>query len=132
MADVIAAVLRLMKGEPEHFEDVELDISALPDFERLVLEATRGIPPGETRTYGELAAAIGSPGAARAVGRALGRNPIPIIIPCHRILAAGGRSGGFSAPGGSATKLRLLSLEGASRTGDPGLFEQLPLAMRPA
>jgi methylated-DNA-[protein]-cysteine S-methyltransferase len=86
---------------------------------------------GEVRTYGEIAEAIGSPGAARAVGRALGRNPIPIIIPCHRVLAASGGSGGFSAPGGTDTKFRILAIERARRSGAAELFEHLPLAVKP-
>lgn len=126
-----AAVVRLLSGEPEAFEDLPLDLAALADFERRVLELTRQIPVGETRTYGEIAAALGTPGAARAVGRALGANPIPIIIPCHRVLAAGGKSGGFSAPGGASTKLKILEIEGARRGGELELFDRLPWAMRP-
>ena len=75
-----------------------------PTFERSVWQAARRIPCGEVRSYGEIAREIGAPGAAQAVGIALGRNPVPIIVPCHRVLAADGRSGGFSAPGGVATK----------------------------
>jgi methylated-DNA-[protein]-cysteine S-methyltransferase len=122
----IEAVRRLMDGAAEEFADLAIDISALPEFERRVLDETRAIPSGETRTYGEIARRIGAPGAARAVGRALGRNPVPIIIPCHRILAAAGKSGGFSAPGGASTKLRLLQLERARRGSEPQLFEHLP------
>jgi methylated-DNA-[protein]-cysteine S-methyltransferase len=97
-----------------------------------VLEATLSIPVGETRTYGEIAKAVGAPGASRAVGRALGANPIPIIVPCHRVLAADGRSGGFSAPGGSSTKLKMLEIEGARRGSEPQLFERLPWRAKPA
>lgn len=122
----IEAVLRLMDGAAEDFSDLAVDISSLPQFERSVLEEARAIPPGETRTYGEVARRLGASGAARAVGRALGRNPVPIIIPCHRVLAAGGKSGGFSAPGGASTKLRLLQMERARRGTEPGLFEHLP------
>jgi methylated-DNA-[protein]-cysteine S-methyltransferase len=103
----------------------------LPAFDRSVLEETRRIPCGETRTYGEIASALGSPGAARAVGSALGRNSIPIIIPCHRVLAASGRSGGFSAAGGTSTKLRILEIEGARRGPEPELFERLRWAVSP-
>jgi methylated-DNA-[protein]-cysteine S-methyltransferase len=126
IAVAIEAIRRLMDGAAEDFASLAVDISALPDFERRVLEETRAIPPGETRTYGEVARRIGAPGAARAVGRALGRNPVPIIIPCHRILGASGKSGGFSAPGGASTKLRLLQLEGARRGSEPQLFDHLP------
>jgi methylated-DNA-[protein]-cysteine S-methyltransferase len=122
----IGAVLRLMEGEAEDFSHLVLDLSVVPDFERRVLVETRAIPQGETRTYGEVATRLGAPGAARAVGRALGRNPLPIIIPCHRVLAAGGRSGGFSAPGGASTKLKLLQMEGAMRGSTPSLFDRLP------
>lgn len=79
--------------------------------------------PGSTLTYGELAQQLGEPAAARAVGQALGANPFPIIVPCHRVLAAGQRAGGFSAPGGARTKLRLLEIEHAPLGGTPGLFD---------
>ena len=128
---VVEAVSRLLSGGAESFQDVEMDLNGLAAFERQVLALTRAIPLGETRTYGEIAAALGTPGAARAVGRALGANPIPIIIPCHRVVAADGRSGGFSAPGGSSTKLRILEIEGARRGAEPGLFDRLPWAVRP-
>ena len=127
----IDAVVRLLSGKAEDFTEFELDTGDLPAFDRAVLEETRRIPCGETRTYGEIASALGSPGAARAVGRALGRNPIPIIIPCHRVLAASGRSGGFSAPGGTSTKLRMLQIEGARRGPEPELFDRLPWAVSP-
>lgn len=89
-----------------------LDLDAVPAFHRRVFAIARGIGPGSTRTYGEIAAELGESGSARAVGQALGRNRFPIVVPCHRVLAAGGRAGGFSAPGGTATKLRLLEIEG--------------------
>ena len=127
----VEAVVRLLSGHAEDFSGLELDIGDLPAFDRSVLEETRRIPCGETRTYGEIASALASPGAARAVGRALGRNSIPIIIPCHRVLAASGRSGGFSAPGGTSTKLRILEIEGARRGPGPELFERLPWSVGP-
>jgi methylated-DNA-[protein]-cysteine S-methyltransferase len=132
VAEAIALVRRLLAGEKLDLADIELDLSGCSDFERAVYAAARAIPCGETRTYGELADAIGQPGAAQAVGLALGRNPVPIVVPCHRILAASGGSGGFSAPGGVATKFRMLQIEGAVRPGAPSLFETLPLAVRPA
>jgi methylated-DNA-[protein]-cysteine S-methyltransferase len=125
------AVVRLLSGEKEDLTGFELALGGLPGFDRSVLEEIRRIPCGETRTYGEVATMLGQPGAARAVGRALGRNPIPIIIPCHRVLAASGRSGGFSAPGGASTKLRILEIEGARRGREPELFERLPWAVSP-
>jgi methylated-DNA-[protein]-cysteine S-methyltransferase len=127
----IDRVAALFVGDRVDFADIPLDLGDAAPFERAVYAAACAIPAGEVRTYGELAAAIGAPGAARAVGRALGRNPLPIVIPCHRILAAAGKSGGFSAPGGAATKFRLLALERARRPGSPELFESLPLAVRP-
>jgi len=100
-----------------------LDWEGVPDFERRVYDEARRIPPGRTATYGEIAAALGEPGAARAVGRALGRNPFTLIVPCHRVLAAGGGYGGFSARGGVTTKLRLLAIERARPHSGPDLFD---------
>jgi methylated-DNA-[protein]-cysteine S-methyltransferase len=110
---VIESIVGLLSGQSPDLGSVELDMRDLPEFDRRVYEITRAIPRGATRSYGEVAAELGDPGAARAVGQALGRNPFPIIVPCHRVLAAAGRPGGFSAHGGVATKLRLLAIEGA-------------------
>ncbi len=107
--DLMAASLR---GEADDLLDVSLDLDALPPFQRKVFEVVRRIPAGETLSYGDVAAAVGSPGAARAVGQALGRNPYPIVIPCHRVLAAGGRLGGFTAQGGVSVKATMLAAEG--------------------
>jgi methylated-DNA-[protein]-cysteine S-methyltransferase len=96
---------------------------ALPAFNQRVYAAARRIRPGTTRTYGEVALELGEPHAARAVGQALGANPFPIIVPCHRVLAAGNKAGGFSAPGGTRTKLRMLEIERAPLGGTPGLFD---------
>ena len=128
----IAAIRRLLEGEREDLSAIPLDLSALTEFERNVLEEIRHIPCGETRTYGEIAARLGAPGAARAVGGALGRNPVPIVIPCHRVLAASGQSGGFSAPGGATTKMKMLQIERARRRSEGELFDSLPLALKPA
>ncbi len=92
---------------------LEIAWNTLPPFQRVVLQATAAIPYGETRTYGQIAAAIGRPGAARAAGRALASNPMPIVIPCHRVVSADGRLHGYSGPGGITTKARLLALESA-------------------
>lgn len=132
IAEAEQAVVRLLSGQPEDFSAIPIDLGSLGKFERAVLDATFSIPPGETRTYGEIACAVGSPGAARAVGRALGANPIPIIVPCHRVLGANGKSGGFSAPGGTAAKLKILEIEGARRGSEPDLFERLPWQAKPA
>jgi len=121
----VSLIVRMLAGEAIDFSSVQLSLDDAAPFERQVYAQALAIPHGETRTYGELARAIGEPGAARAVGRALGRNPIPIIIPCHRILAADGRSGGFSAPGGVSTKMRLLEIERARRGSEPTLFDSL-------
>lgn len=107
----IDGIVGLLTGEASDLTGVALDLRSVPEFHRAVYEIARRIAPGQTLTYGEIAAQLGDPGAARAVGQALGQNPIPIIVPCHRVLAAGGRAGGFSAPGGVMTKLRLLEIE---------------------
>lgn len=113
-AEDIAALLR---GEPQDLSGVRLDMENVPPFYRRVYRAAREIRPGATLTYGELARRLGKPGSARAVGQALGRNPFALVVPCHRVLAAGGRVGGFSAAGGITTKLRLLAIEGANGAG---------------
>ncbi|MET9325177.1 methylated-DNA--[protein]-cysteine S-methyltransferase [Tsukamurella sp. NPDC003166] len=112
---VIAAIVDLVSGAnlDDDLAWVQLDMQGLTDFQRAVYEVARRIPPGSTRTYGEIATEIGLPGSARAVGRALGENPYPPVVPCHRVTAANGRTGGFSAGGGVTTKMRLLSTEQA-------------------
>jgi methylated-DNA-[protein]-cysteine S-methyltransferase len=127
----IDAIVALLQGETIDLSAVPLDMARVPPFERRVYEVARTIPPGATLSYGDIAARLGTPEEARAVGQALGRNPFPIIVPCHRVLAAGGKIGGFSANGGIATKLRLLSIEGARTSPEPTLFEKLPLAAAP-
>ncbi len=104
-------------------ESIVLDLGDVPAFDCEVYEVARTIAPGKTLTYGEVAARIGEPEAAREVGQALGRNRIPIIVPCHRVVAAGGRTGGFSARGGVDTKLRLLEIERTTFTDGPTLFD---------
>jgi O-6-methylguanine DNA methyltransferase len=116
----VEAIVALLRGEDADLRAVPLDLAGLPLFERRVYEAARAIAPGATLTYGEIACRLGDPAAARAVGRALARNPFAIVVPCHRVLAAGGRTGGFSAAGGVATKRRLLEIE--TRRGQPALF----------
>lgn len=110
----IAAIVALLNGEAADLTTISLDMDRLPPFHQRVYAMARRIPAGETRSYGEVATHIGAPGAARAVGQALRRNPFPIVVPCHRVLAAGGKVGGFTATGGTDTKLRLLAIEGAS------------------
>jgi methylated-DNA-[protein]-cysteine S-methyltransferase len=130
-AEAIVLSRRLLAGEKADLSGIPVALDATTDFEDHVYAAARRIPRGEVRTYGEIAREIGEPGAARAVGAALGRNPVPIIIPCHRVLGSAGKGGGFSASGGTATKFRMLEIEGAKRPGDPELFEALPLAVKP-
>ena len=112
IAKVIDRVRKHLCGEVQDLRDIPLDFDGAAPFERMVYRAAREIPVGETRTYGQLAKAVGRPNAARAVGNALKKNPIALIVPCHRIQAAGGRPGGFSAHGGCATKTKMLALEG--------------------
>jgi methylated-DNA-[protein]-cysteine S-methyltransferase len=118
----IEAMTAVMAGQSRDLRDVPLDERGIDDFRRAVYAATRDIPPGATRSYGEVARAIGRPDGARDVGTALARNPFPIIVPCHRVVAANGALTGFSAPGGLATKRRMLELEGAPGYGQQVLF----------
>ena len=121
--EAIDRILDLLRGAASDLSTVALDMDGVPEFDRRVYAVARGITPGATLSYGEIAARLGERGLARDVGQALGRNPFPIIVPCHRVLAAGGKAGGFSANGGVTTKLRLLTIERA-RTGDaPTLFD---------
>ena len=113
MQRTIDDMVALLAGQPRDLRYVRLDLTPVPPFHRSVYTIVRDIPPGQTRSYGEVAALCGDRQAARAVGQAMARNPFPIIVPCHRVLAAGGRSGGFSARGGVGTKLRLLAFVGA-------------------
>ena len=115
---------RCLSGAAVDLSTVPLDMERVPAFERRVYEVARTIPPGQTLTYGEVAARLGDPGAAREVGQALGRNPFAVIVPCHRVVAAGGKTGGFSATGGVTTKLRLLEIERARLRSEPTLFDQ--------
>jgi methylated-DNA-[protein]-cysteine S-methyltransferase len=124
----IDGVIALMRGEASDLTGCQLDMDDAPAFQRRVWEAARDIPPGETRSYGEIAARLGDAALARDVGRAMGRNPFPIIVPCHRVLAAGGKIGGFSAHGGITTKRRLLAIESALTRREPDLFSREPLA----
>lgn len=124
IAALIADVQRYLAGEEVDFSAVVVDLSALSDFQQKLYRSLRGVGWGQTTTYGDLARALGCPDA-RDVGQAMGQNPVPIIVPCHRVLAAGGKIGGFSAPGGAVTKERLLALEGVYLNGGtprlPGL-----------
>ena len=120
-------VIALLRGEPRELSHVTIDTEGVSDFSRRVYLVARSIRAGATLSYGEIAERLGDRHLARDVAQALGQNPFPIIVPCHRVLAAGGKMGGFSAPGGVRTKLRLLSIEGA-QSGEPMLFDRLPWA----
>jgi methylated-DNA-[protein]-cysteine S-methyltransferase len=102
-------------GDSVDFGDVRIDLGGMSDFRKSVLRACRRIPYGQTWTYGELAAKAGYPGSARAVGNCMARNRVPLVVPCHRVLAAGGRLGGFSAPGGAELKRKLLEIESSEK-----------------
>jgi len=119
IAALIENVKKHLRGELQDFRGVPVDLSDAGEFDRMVLQAALRVPAGETTTYGDLAKAVGRPAEARAVGQVMARNPIPLIIPCHRVLAATGL-GGFSAPGDRATKTRLLAIEKARF---PAVFE---------
>ena len=119
----IESIVALLRGEERGLSDVALDMDRVPPFHRRVYELARTIPPGATLAYGEVAARLGDRGLARAVGQALGENPLAIVVPCHRVVAAGGKVGGFSANGGARTKLRLLAIEGAPTAGTLPLFD---------
>ncbi len=127
----IERITRVLSGEGGDLSGVVLDMSDIPPQRREIYAVARSIPPGATLSYGEIAARLDGTGDARDVGEAMARNPFPIIVPCHRVLAAGGKIGGFSAAGGVMTKLRLLQIEGAQVGEAPTLFDSLPLAMRP-
>lgn len=127
VAEAMARVQRLFDGARDDLADITLDLKG-DDLQQQVWRLTRAIPPGQTRTYGDIARDLGDVTLARAVGQALGANPCPIIVPCHRVVGAGGRGTGFSAPGGLDTKARMLSLEKARLSDAPMLFDDLPIA----
>jgi len=122
LAATVTGIQALMRGEKADLSDAPLDLSRTPEFHARVYEIARAIPPGETLTYGEIAVKLGDKLLARDVGTALGKNPWPIVVPCHRVTAAGGKPGGFSARGGVNTKLKLLGIEGAAAAAQSDLF----------
>jgi methylated-DNA-[protein]-cysteine S-methyltransferase len=119
----IDGIASLLNGEAVDLSGIGLDMARVPDFDRRVYEIARSIPPGSTLTYGDIAKRLGGLEFARDVGQALGHNPFAIVVPCHRVLAAGGKPGGFSAPGGRSTKLRMLAIENAYVNHTPSLFD---------
>jgi len=114
LAPLPGRIRRYAEGACEDFADVPLDLDGVPEFNRRAYAELLRIAYGETTTYGALARTLGDVALARAVGRAMGANPVPLVIPCHRVLGADGRSGGFSSPGGVETKMRMLALEHAA------------------
>jgi methylated-DNA-[protein]-cysteine S-methyltransferase len=112
--DAIARIREHLAGRPQDLRRVPLDLGRVTPFTARILRAAQGVPAGATASYGDLAKAVGSPGAARAVGRAMATNPFPLLVPCHRVVGAAGRSGGFSAYGGLVTKEKILAVEGAT------------------
>ena len=118
----VAAIQSLLQGAPDDLANIELDMSRVSEFHQRIYAIARRIPPGQTRTYGEIAAELGDKGLSRAVGQAMGHNPFAPVVPCHRVLAAGNKPGGFSAGGGALTKLRMLGIEGARPNGMASLF----------
>ena len=116
-------IIKLLAGERDDLRDIALDLDGVPAFNRGVYDIARTIPPGQTMTYGDIAKRLGGVELSRDVGQALGRNPCPIVVPCHRVLAAGQKPGGFSARGGVDTKLKMLAIEGAVVNHTPSLFD---------
>ena len=121
----IEGIVALLRGQRSDFSDVTLDMGGVHPFDQRVYQITRTIPRGETRTYGEIAARLRASGAMHSVAQAIARNPFVIIIPCHRVLEAGGYTDKISPHGGVISKRRLLSIEGASGPGGKTLFDVL-------
>jgi methylated-DNA-[protein]-cysteine S-methyltransferase len=127
----IDGIVALLGGEARDLSFVTLDMEGVPPLRQSIYAVLRGIPPGGTLSYGEVARRLGDQSTARDVGEAMGKNPFPVIVPCHRVVGTGGRIGGFSANGGVATKLRLLNIERAQLGNSPELFDRLPLVVPP-
>lgn len=123
---MIEGIRALMRGDKVDLLEAPLDLARVPEFNARVYAIARQIPPGQTLTYGEIAVKLGDKLLAQQVGAALGRNPWPIVVPCHRVTAANGKLGGFSARGGARTKLKLLAIEGAPAAAQADLFGQSP------
>jgi methylated-DNA-[protein]-cysteine S-methyltransferase len=132
IAAAIERIVAHVRGEPAALDEIALDMDSVPELYREVYAAARQIPSGQTVSYGALARTLGKPGAARAIGQAMGKNPFPIVVPCHRVLAANFATGGFSAHGGVETKARLLAAEGFTLATQPELpFATAPPPRRP-
>lgn len=118
----LSAIAALLRGDRVDLANIALDQRGVSELHRRIYEVARTIPPGKTLSYGEIAARLGDKRLARDVGQAMARNPFSIVVPCHRVLGADGKLGGFSARGGIGTKLRLLSIEGVQLPGTLPLF----------
>ena len=129
--NAIDAVVALLNGEPSDLSGITCVFDGTDVFAEQVYALARAIPPGETTTYGAIATELGDIAYARRVGQALGRNPIPIIVPCHRVIGSDGKLVGFSADGGVTTKLRMLEIEGALTEETPSLFDDMPFSLKP-
>ncbi len=127
----IDAITALLNGERVDLSAIACDLGEASAFESRVYAIARDIGVGATRTYGDIAEELGDKALARSVGMALGRNPLPIIVPCHRVIGANNRLTGFSAAGGIETKLKMLEIEGITLGDGPGLFDDLPMALKP-
>lgn len=127
----IQAITALLTGERVDLSFIACDFSRVDEFASKVYKITRKIPFGETLTYGDIASQLGDKALSRQVGQMLGRNPFPIIVPCHRVIGVKGKLTGFSAPGGTETKLKMLEIEGAMIGEPQGLFDHLPMAIKP-
>ncbi len=129
--EAICAITALLEGDRTDLNFIPCDFSGLDAFSVDVYKVTRAIPAGKTLTYGAIAEQLGEKQLSRSVGQALGRNPLPVIVPCHRVMGAGGKLTGFSATGGVTLKLKLLDIERANSSQTPGLFDGLPLSVKP-
>lgn len=118
----ITAIQSLLQGTHDNLLHIDLDMRGVSELHRRIYDIVRRIPPGQTRTYGDIADELGDRMLSRAVGQAMGHNPFAPVVPCHRVLAAGNKPGGFSAGGGALTKLRMLDIEGARPNGTASLF----------
>lgn len=120
MSDLMDRIEDYAEGEQVDFSDLQLELTSVPDFHRRAYDALLQVGWGQTVTYGDLARRLGHVGLSRAIGQAMGANPMPLVIPCHRVLASNGKPGGFSAPGGAASKVKMLALEGVTVGAAPG------------
>ncbi len=122
VAQAIAAVVALLASGAGDLSEIVVDLDGVPAADRDLYSVIRSIGPGETLTYGEVAKRLGGTWTAQDVGAAMGRNPVPVIVPCHRVVAANGKLGGFSASGGAMTKRKMLAIECAAPKGQTDLF----------